>query len=58
MLHVSAQGDQPVSLAFFREKGLDINSVELRGSSPLHWAAFSGSDLTLNYIIAWGGDVH
>ena len=26
MLHVSAQGDQPVSLAFFLEMGLDINS--------------------------------
>ena len=58
MLHVSAQGDQPVSLAFFLEKGLDINSQERRGSSPLHWAAFSGSELTLNYIMAWGGDVH
>jgi ankyrin repeat protein len=24
----------------------------------LHWAAFSGAELTLNYIIAWGGDLN
>lgn len=58
MLHVSAQGDQPVSLAFFIEKGLPINSKDLRESTPLHWAAFSGAELTLNYIIAWGGDLN
>lgn len=57
MLHVSAQGDHPVSLAFFLEKGLKINSKDLRESTPLHWAAFSGAELTLNYIIAWGGDL-
>jgi len=57
MLHVSAQGDQPVSLAYFLDKGLDINSKDYRSSTPLHWAAFSGAELTLNYIIAWGGDL-
>lgn len=25
-------------------------------STPLHWAGFSGADLTLNYILSWGGD--
>ena len=58
MLHVSAQGDQHVSLAYFIDKGLDIKSKDLRHSNPLHWAAFSGAELTLNYIIAWGGDLN
>ena len=57
MLHVSSQGDQPVSLAYFIDKGLSINSKDLRESTPLHWAAFSGAELTLNYIIAWNGDL-
>jgi len=57
MLHVSAQGDQPVSLAYFIDKGLAINSMDYRKSTPLHWAAFSSAELTLNYIIAWGGDL-
>jgi ankyrin repeat protein len=30
MLHVAAQGDQPISLAFFRKKGLSINSTDKR----------------------------
>ncbi len=58
MLHVSSQGDQPVSLAYFIDKGLGINSKDYRESTPLHWAAFSGAELTLNYIIAWGGDLN
>ena len=58
MLHVSAQGDQPVSLAYFLSKGIKINSRDLRDSTPLHWAAFSGSELTLSYIVAWGGDLN
>ena len=58
MLHVSAQGDQPVSLAYFLQHGLKINSKDLRESTPLHWAAFSGAELTLSYIIAWGGNLN
>ena len=27
-------------------------------STPLHWACFSGAELTINYIIAWGGDLN
>lgn len=30
----------------------------MRDSTPLHWAAFSGAELTLNYIIAWGGNLN
>ena len=57
MLHVSAQGDSPASLAIFLEHGLDINSRDYRKSSPLHWASFSNAECILNYIIAWGGDL-
>ena len=58
MLHVAAQGDSPVSLAFFLQQKLDINSTDYRLSTPLHWACFSGAELTINYIIAWGGDLN
>jgi ankyrin repeat protein len=23
----------------------------------MHWAAFAGAELTMSYIIAWGGDI-
>lgn len=55
MLHVAAQGDQPVSIAYFLDLGLDINSRDARNSTPLHWASFSGAELTMSYIVAWGG---
>ena len=58
MLHVAAQGDSPVSMAYFLQNNLDINSCDYRLSTPLHWACFSGAELTLNYIIAWGGDLN
>jgi len=45
-------------IAFFLKQGLDINSRDKRLSTPLHWAAFAGSDIALNYILAWGGDVN
>lgn len=53
MLHVSAQGDQPASLVFFIiEKGMDINEVDNRGSTPLHWACYSKSEFALSYLLA------
>ena len=58
MLHVAAQGDQPASLYFFRKLGLDIDSRDKRQSTPLHWAAFSGAELALSYIVAWNPDIN
>ena len=28
VLHVAAQGDQPVSLAYFIEKGIDVDTMD------------------------------
>ena len=41
MLHVAAQGDTSLPLFLFMKKGLDINSRDKRGSTPLHWACYS-----------------
>jgi len=53
VLHVGAQGDQPLSLFFFKEKGIDLRSVDNRGSTPLHWACYSKSEVALCYLLAW-----
>ncbi len=38
--------------------GLDLNSVDNKLSTPLHWAAFSGAELSLGYLLAWNVDIN
>ena len=57
MLHVSAQGDNPASLAYFLDKGMDINLVDELGDTPLHWAASNNAEISIQYIIAYGGNI-
>ncbi len=49
-MHIGAQGDQPVSLAYFQKKGLGLHEKDLKGSTPLHWAAFLGYILCIRVI--------
>ena len=58
MLHVGAQGDAAFSLAYFKEKGLCIDSTDHDGSTPLHWACFAGSDTACFYLQSWGVKVN
>lgn len=53
MLHVAAQGDAAPSLFYFMKLGLNINALDKRGSSPLHWACYSQSEIALSYLLAW-----
>ncbi len=53
MLHVAAQGDAAPSLYYFRKLGVDLNKPDNRGSTPLHWACYSMSEIALSYILAW-----
>ena len=50
MMHVAAQGDSAYSLTYFKDKGISVNSVDDEGSTPLHWAFFSGSDIASYYL--------
>jgi len=53
VLHVAAQGDQPISLYFFKLRGLDLRSRDNRGSTALHWACYSKSEVALVYLLSW-----
>lgn len=52
MLHVAAQGDSSLALCMFKEKGLDINKQDSKGSTPLHWACYSQSELALSFLLS------
>ena len=43
VLHAAVQGDQPISIYYFKQKGLDLQKGDHFGNTPLHWAAFSMS---------------
>lgn len=54
MLHLAAQGDQPPSLVYFKEKFMmNITSLDEMGSTPLHWACYSSSERALEFILSW-----
>ena len=53
VLHIAAQGDQPLSLYYFKSLHMDIYSKDKRLSTPLHWACFSNSEVALIYLLAW-----
>jgi palmitoyltransferase ZDHHC13/17 len=58
MMHVSAQGDMPISMYYYRHKGLDVRSRDKRMSTPLHWAIYSKSEAAVSYIIAWNKELN
>lgn len=44
-------------MQFFLNEGIDINGVDNKESCALHWAAYSGSELVLHYILAFGAEI-
>lgn len=53
VLHIAAQGDQPISLYYFKTLHMDLKMRDYRNSTPLHWACFSNSEVALIYLLGW-----
>jgi len=54
VLHMAAQGNQPNALVYFKEKyHMNIQSVDDLGSTPLHWACYTGSETAVMYLLSW-----
>ena len=57
-LHLAAQGNFPNIIIFLIEKyEFDINSRDNKGNSALHWAVFSNSRETVDYLIYYNIDI-
>ena len=52
-LHMASQGNQVQSLnLLMRHHGFDTNQRDYSGATPLIWAAFCGSEVSLTYLLA------
>lgn len=52
VMHIAAQQDQPLSLYYLKEKGIDINIRDSKQSTPLHWACYTRSEIAIGYILS------
>jgi hypothetical protein len=58
VLHMAAQGDQPTSLVYFKEKyNFDLEYKDSVGSTPFHWACFTGSELAINFLLSYNVNI-
>ena len=52
LMHMAAQGNQPQSLIYYYYKyGLSPLEGNKDGSTPLHWACYSGCESAFNFIL-------
>ncbi|KAL4461582.1 hypothetical protein ABPG74_016206 [Tetrahymena malaccensis] len=52
VLHIAAQGDQPISICYFDSLGVDLNLTDYKGGTALHWACYLGSENAVNYLVS------
>lgn len=38
-------------------KGMKIGSIDSKGNTPLHWAAYSGMEFSVSACLAWGAEI-
>lgn len=52
VMHMAAQGNKINSMYFFlKQYGLDINSNDHNGCTPLHWACYFNSEKVVKFIL-------
>ena len=52
VLHMAAEGNQPSMIIYLITNFFqDILSMDENGSTPLHWACYSGSEQAVNFLI-------
>ena len=59
VLHIAAESNQPSILVYFLlNEPLEITSVDENGSTPLHWACYSGSFESVNYLLSLDANIN
>jgi hypothetical protein len=58
VMHMAAQGNQPRSLIFFREKyNFPLDSIDKDGNTVLHWSCYLGSENMLDYLLSYEDEI-
>jgi palmitoyltransferase len=52
-MHVAAQSNQALLLSYFYDLGVSITVQDLKGGTPLHWAANQGSEICASLLLGW-----
>ena len=37
---------------------MDFNSLDKKGSTPLHWASYLGCENSVNFLTTYGGEIN
>lgn len=37
---------------------MNINQVDIRNSTALHWAVYEGNEIAATYLLAWGAEIN
>ncbi|CAD8186278.1 unnamed protein product [Paramecium octaurelia] len=51
IMHIGAQGDQPISIVFALANGIKLIDSDLNGGTALHWACYYGQESSANYLL-------
>ena len=57
-MHIAAQQDQPLSLFYLNNQGIDINIRDVKNNTPLHWACYTRSEMAIGYILSMKPDLN
>lgn len=57
VLHLAASEDQPAPFYYFKTVGIDINSKDKDGSTPLHLSYMHKCEKIIPFILAQNPDV-
>ena len=58
VMHMSAEGNQPsIMIYFMNYHAQDIFSIDEYGSTPLHWACYSGAEEAVLFLFSLGAQI-
>ena len=59
IMHMAAENNQPSMIIYLLyNEGQDIFSIDENGSTPLHWACYSGAEESVNLLLSLNSDIN